>query len=375
MTPLITKEDLDLINTLSSRNYTDNRMISNASSSEIEQFNLIKNKLKQIANDLKSKYESDYGNLELSVSAGNPIAIGGVRLNRLWSGLFKGATNKQYSAQISFVMNPQLPCLDVGFYFGRASARNLSKSQKNELENRLLFLGQSLENEISNDKNIHDKFEALFDYGFQAYSSGEKVSSTDWLNAAKNNPTEIQIIYRIYANDEGYIETTTIGLYISMIIFLMSLIPSADNDKIVKIIKPLTAEQRAKQAERRTLIGEKGELLVFENELEKLKSLNIDPSQYLKHVALESTNYGYDILSCDENKNEIYIEVKTTTRTKEDINAKQFFMSSNEFEFYKKNINQFRLFRVYNIEGENPEVEIIDMNSVKIETDSYLIKY
>ena len=60
-------------------------------------------------------------------ATGNAIAIGGTNFKRVWSGIFKGAENKQYAAQISFVMNPNEACLDVGFYFGRASGHSFDK--------------------------------------------------------------------------------------------------------------------------------------------------------------------------------------------------------------------------------------------------------
>ncbi len=65
--------------------------------------------------------------------------------------------------------------------------------------------------------------------------------------------------------------------------------------------KPLTPEQRAKQAERRAIIGHKGEVFVMKSEKQKLTELGLATNGYPKHVALESMSYGYDILSKDEN--------------------------------------------------------------------------
>jgi len=155
----ISMEDLKLINSLGSRTYSGNRLNSSASEEEIKQFNSIKNKLKQIAIYFQTKYDSEYGHLDYDVTSGNPIAIGGTRLNRVWSGIFKGASNKQYSTQISFVINKESPCLEVGFYFGRASAHSLNSIQRKDLENRLKFLGETLSKEISTKEEMTDKFD------------------------------------------------------------------------------------------------------------------------------------------------------------------------------------------------------------------------
>ena len=55
-------------------------------------------------------------------------------------------------------MNPKLPCLDVGFYFGRASAHSFNKEQKKLFEKRLRLLGSTLEREIKEDPEIFEIF-------------------------------------------------------------------------------------------------------------------------------------------------------------------------------------------------------------------------
>ena len=374
MITVITEKDLKLINDLSNRKYINNSMTSSSSEKERLQFKDIKKKLHQIAQNYQKEYNSAYGNLDCGISSGNPIAIGGIRLNRLWSGLFKGAENKQYSGQISFVMNPYEPFLDLGFYFGRASAHKLSKSEKNRLEARLKYLGKSLYKGIVDNIDIKNRFESLFDYGFKAYIKGQEVIGDEWLKTIKKDPVGAQIVYKLAPNEEGYIEPSTISFYTSMLIFMMGYIPSFIDNHITNNPKALTAAQRAKQAERKALIGLQGELFALKKEEEKLKSYNIDYTRFLKHVALESDKFGYDIVSCDENMNKIFIEVKTTTRIREDKYSKKFHMSTNELNFYKKNKNRHRLYRVYDIEGSSPEIEIVDMENVKATTNSYIIE-
>ena len=369
----ITKADLLLVNELSSRTYSGNRLLSNASEQEKAQLKIIKLKLKEIAKFFASKYNSIYGPFETSVATGNDIAIGGSNFKRIWSGIFKGAENKQYASQISFVMNPNESCLDVGFYFGRASGHSRNKEQRIELEGQLRNLGISLSNTINNNKLFRQKYFELFDYGFTAYSSGQKTTNKDWFNDIRENAKSSQIIAKIYPNDFDVIENSKIDSFVSLIIFLMGGI-SSHSTEVIPLIKPLTPEQRAKQAERLAEIGNKGELYVMDREIEKLKALNIKNPNYPKHVALESTAYGFDILSLDENEKEIFIEVKTTTRSKNDPSSKRFFISTNEYNVYKKNKSKFRLHRVYDIEN-SPSLEELDMEKINKTADGYICKY
>lgn len=369
----ITKADLLLVNELSSRTYSGNRLLSNASEQEKAQLKTIKLKLKEIAKFFANKYNDIYGPFETSVATGNDIAIGGSNFKRIWSGIFKGAENKQYASQISFVMNPNESCLDVGFYFGRASGHSRNKEQRIELEGQLRTLGISLSNTIINNELFRQKYFDLFDFGFTAYSSGQKTTNNKWFNDIRENAKSSQIIAKIYPNDFDIIENSKIDSFVSQIIFLMGGI-SSQNTEVIPIIKPLTPEQRAKQAERLAEIGNKGELYVMDREREKLKSLNITNPEYPKHVALESTAYGFDVLSLDKNAKEIFIEVKTTTRALSDPSSKRFFISTNEFNVYKKNKSKFKLHRVYDIEN-SPSLEELDLENIDKTADGYICKY
>lgn len=84
-------------------------------------------------------------------------------------------------------------------------------------------------------------------------------------------------------------------------------------------------------------LGDRGELIVFQFEQNKLK--NCRKSNLVKevrHIAKNSDTAGYDILSFDENGNEIYIEVKSTRSKQGDAN---FFLTANELECAKGNMN------------------------------------
>ena len=141
-----------------------------------------------------------------------------------------------------------------------------------------------------------------------------------------------------------------------------------------RIIEPLTPEQSAKKAERLAQIGLKGELFIMKYEKEKLVSLGINDINYPRHVALESMCFGYDVLSLDEFNNEIYIEVKTTTRSKEDKYSKTFFISTNEYKVFSDNKSRYKLYRVYDVEN-SPTTEILDLNNIKIKPDGYICEY
>ena len=370
----ITKEDLALINDLSSRTYTGISFSSNSTKIERDRFTAIKVKLKCIANYFSDKYNSSYGPFVTNVSPEHNPMTRGNTLNHIWSTLFKGATNKQYAAQISFVIDKQNPCLNVGFYFGSASTHSLNEDQRNEFETILTNLGISLSDDILNNGELQSRYNSLFDFGFTAYANGNAVLPTDWYNTIRTHTKNSRIIAKIKPNNFGVIENSIIDFYVSRIIFLMTAIRNPNVAPAAPIFKPLTPEQHAKQAERYAQIGLEGEEFVLRKETEKLQELNLLGNGYPRHVALESTHFGFDILSLDKNGNEIFIEVKTTTRKRDDINSRKFFISKNEFEIFKENKTEYKLYRVYDVEN-SPSLEELDLASLEITADGYIIKY
>jgi hypothetical protein len=376
MASLISESDLILINNLSSRTYSNNQLSSNASKEEEDGLRDVKKKLRAIAEHFDKKLRADFGPFEVSVTTGNPMAIGGNKMKRIWSGIFKGGENKQYSAQISFVMNPTRRCLDVGFYFGRAAAHSIKKETHLSLSSDLKELGKKLFSAIQHDVELSSAFNSLFDYGFSAFHKNIQLTPAEWLHQINIDPKESQVTYSIYANDTGVIELSVIDLYVSMIAYLMEAIPNEiEKPKpSKKVFKPLTAEQRAKQAERRTLIGENGEKFVLVQERDRLRQNGFSLPDLPEHTAIKDMNAGYDILSLDEIGGNIFIEVKTTTRLKKDPESRKFYLSAPEYNFYLKNKREYKLYRVYSIEGD-PEFEIIDLTKVEMLTDTYRIKY
>ncbi|MPL96260.1 hypothetical protein SDC9_42435 [bioreactor metagenome] len=370
----ITTDDLVLINNLSARVYNGNRLLSNATDEENEHFRRVKNKLRVIADFFSNRYSQQYGPFDISVTSGNPIQPGGTRFGRVWSGIFKGAENKQYAAQISFVLNPTEACLDVGFYFGRAQGRNIDNDERLALETNLTNLAISLSDAISNNLEFQTNYNSLFDFGFTAYTSNGMVLPTNWSNEIRTDARNSQIIARIYPNELGVIEITTLDSFVSRVAFIMGAIRNANQPQVQINITPLSPSQRAKEAERFAEIGHKGELFIIEQERQKLAELGIVVNGYPRHVALESTHFGYDILSLDENQNEIYIEVKSTTRAQNDEMSKQFFITNNEVQVLEANRVNYFIYRVYSVEN-NPTFEILNIDDLERTPNGYIMNY
>ena len=316
----ITISDLILINNLTRRKYPGKSLAPHTLEAERNQFNEIKVKLKSIAEYFATKYNSYYGPFGTNVSPeANPVTRGDT-LHNVWSTFFKGSPNKQYSAQVSFVIDRESNCLNVGFYLGRASGHGIDQAQRTMLENILENLGQTLSTELTNNEEFRFNYDQLFDFGFSAYSNGS-VLPDQWITSIAHHPKNSQITAKVYPNESGIIEISTLDFYVSQVIFLKAAFNQVSNT-LYPTIKPLSPQQYAKQAERRAQIGLEGELFIMRNETDRLWQLGI--TKYPRHVALESAHYGYDILSLDNDGNEIFLEVKSTTRKSQDAQSRKF---------------------------------------------------
>ncbi len=90
------------------------------------------------------------------------------------------------------------------------------------------------------------------------------------------------------------------------------------------------------------VLGDEGEKLVMKYERKKLKKSELHKEAELVQKKLDGE--GYDILSYDENGEEIHIEVKTT---KGGIDE-PFYMSENEKVYFEQKSMNYRLYRLYN---------------------------
>src|SRR5690606_38526488 len=89
-------------------------------------------------------------------------------------------------------------------------------------------------------------------------------------------------------------------------------------------------------------LGLLGEELVIHFEREKLKGLGFfDKAEEVKK---KIDGEGYDILSFDENGNEMYIEVKTTKGNSDE----PFYLSINEKAFCELNSDKYIIYRLHN---------------------------
>ena len=97
--------------------------------------------------------------------------------------------------------------------------------------------------------------------------------------------------------------------YVSKVVWLLELV-GGKLEKVEVKRKPLSPEQRVEEVYRLNLIGSKKETLVLEYENNKLRRLGLSNSGYSRHVAMDSMDYGYDVLLLREDGEEIYIGVK-----------------------------------------------------------------
>ena len=158
----------------------------------------------------------------------------------------------------------------------------------------------------------------------------------------------------------------------------------ADNPTMVSKNKSISNKVRAKEdinySEQQTIsqkIGDRGEELVLRNEIEKTKEWGL-PNETLskvRRVSLESDDYGFDILSFDQEGNERYLEVKTTKTNGKNFS---FILTRNEFETAKYYGKMYSFVIVFDILSNpriwymgNPFVE--EPYKVKIQPTQYRV--
>jgi len=107
-----------------------------------------------------------------------------------------------------------------------------------------------------------------------------------------------------------------------------------------------------KKSKRDAAIGIRGEELVVLHEKNYLSGLGLtELANKVKWVAQEADGYGYDVLSFDEDGLEKYIEVKTTTIAND---KHPFDISANEVKTSETFKDQYWIYRIYNLEGNEP---------------------
>lgn len=105
------------------------------------------------------------------------------------------------------------------------------------------------------------------------------------------------------------------------------------------------------EAEKREL-GLAGELAVLDYEVRRLESAGKPKlAARIDHVSRsQGDGLGYDVLSFEESGKERFVEVKTTRRRKE----WPFLVTRNEVDFSREAVDQFHLYRVFQLGGTRP---------------------
>ena len=121
---------------------------------------------------------------------------------------------------------------------------------------------------------------------------------------------------------------------------------------------------KKRRSDRSAFIGRKGEKIVFDFEKEKLKKINLNNlSEKVRWHAELNEKPGYDITSFDDNGDEIFIEVKSSSgKTINDVDlTKNEIMSM----FNKKTKEKFYIYLVTNALTK-PEIEVIKNPSERL---------
>lgn len=105
-------------------------------------------------------------------------------------------------------------------------------------------------------------------------------------------------------------------------------------------------------------VGNRGENAILQSEINKLKKLGLN--DLAERVCISDNDaIGYDIISFDENGNEIHIEVKTNSGNKSYLD---FYITDNELQHLIEDSNYY-IYYLYNIKGR-PKCHIINKESI-----------
>lgn len=121
----------------------------------------------------------------------------------------------------------------------------------------------------------------------------------------------------------------------------------------------------SKKYESSKILGDLGEELVLNMEIEKLKKLGL--TEKAKMVRKELDGKGYDITSYDENGDEIHIEVKTTVLK----NDEPFYMSLNEKDFFLEYPDNYLLYRLYEYHFQSNSAKFFILNPSELKGYSF----
>ncbi|OGU12367.1 MAG: hypothetical protein A2X63_13505 [Ignavibacteria bacterium GWA2_35_8] len=138
----------------------------------------------------------------------------------------------------------------------------------------------------------------------------------------------------------------------------------------------MTGKYNERNSKNAKIIGDRGELLILKSEREKVKKYkNLNLENKIQQISKSDDYAGYDILSFDENGNEIYIEVKSTKSKSQNLS---FIITSNEFE-KSKVLQNYYLYIVFEAHSRKPKiwkikaVDLLNDDKIYIEPSQYRI--
>ena len=118
-----------------------------------------------------------------------------------------------------------------------------------------------------------------------------------------------------------------------------------------------TSPDYEKEARKYKRLGDRGEALVFQAEINRLmKDICITEAKakkLVKWVSRESDAYGYDIQSANKDKTTRYIEVKATRGKVGDMD---FYYTENEYETALEYGENYYIYVVYEILTDHPKI-------------------
>lgn len=80
------------------------------------------------------------------------------------------------------------------------------------------------------------------------------------------------------------------------------------------------------------------------------------------------------LLAKNELGEEVFIEVKSTTRSIDDIFSRKFYLSSHEHNTFLDKNKNYKLSRVYNVEN-SACVKYINLREVPKKANGYIVEY
>jgi hypothetical protein len=127
--------------------------------------------------------------------------------------------------------------------------------------------------------------------------------------------------------------------------------------------------RNGQDVDRDVLIGDRGEELIYRQEVERVKARGVDPDIHVQWTSRRDPGADHDIRSIAEDGKPLWIEVKSTMGT-----DGKFEWSQNEFKRALAEGDHYELWRVYEVHTERPTakcfrnpIELLQRSGLTIE--------